>query len=209
MALDQATREFLKSVMEAAGADAPPTWEMTPAQAREAFTLDPGIFGAAPEMHRVENITIPTADGASIPARLLIPTPGPQAIFVYLHGGGWVLAGDLEIFDTLARRLAMRIGVAVLLVNYRLAPEFPFPTPVNDCWDALCWAHDHKIGIAGADVPLLVGGDSAGGNMSAVLSRRSRERGGPPIAGQILIYLSPDHHILWKTIRRRYCPRRS
>jgi len=192
MALDQATRDFLKAVAEAAGADAPPTWEMTPVQARETFTLDPEVFGPAPQMHRAEEISIPVSDGTLIPARLLIPTPAPQAIFVYLHGGGWVLAGDLDIFDTLARRLAVRTGAAVLLVNYRLAPEFPFPIPVNDCWDALRWAHSHKIGIAGADVPLLVGGDSAGGNMSAVLARRSRERGGPPIAGQVLIYPVTD-----------------
>jgi len=192
MALDQATQDFLKAMAELAGPDAPPIWELTPTQAREAFTLDPAIYGPAPQMQRVENVTIPLSDDTTIPARLLVPSPSPRAVFVYLHGGGFVLAGDLDIFDTLARRLAVRTGAAVLLVNYRLAPEFPFPIPVNDSWDALCWADTHKSEIAGDDVPLFVGGDSAGGNMSAVLARWSRERSGPPLAGQILIYPSTD-----------------
>jgi len=192
MALDQATRDFLTAMAEIAGADAVPIWEMTPTQARQAFTLDPAIYGAAPKMHRAEEVSIPLRDGAFIPARLLIPTEHPRAVFVYLHGGGFVLAGDLDIFDTLARRLAVRTGAAVLLVGYRLAPEFPFPIPLNDCWDALCWADTHKTEIAGKDVPLLIGGDSAGGNMSAVLSRWVRERNGPLLAAQILIYPSTD-----------------
>jgi len=192
MALDQATQNFLNAMAEIAGPDAIPIWEMTPEQARKAFTLDPAIYGEAPHMHRAEELSLQLGDGTSIPARLLVPAPNPRAIFVYLHGGGFVLAGDLDIFDTLARRLAVRTGAAVLLVGYRLAPEFPFPIPVNDCWNALCWADRHKTEIAGRDVPLLVGGDSAGGNMSAVLARWVRERDGPSLAAQILIYPSTD-----------------
>jgi len=210
MALDQATQALLKSMAEAAGPDPVPPWQMSADELRETFASDPAMFGEPPPMVRTEDIAIPTRDGTSIPGRLLVPAEHPRALFVYLHGGGWVL-GNLSGFDTLARRLARRTRAAVLLVDYRLAPECPFPVPLQDCWDALCWAGAQCRTRLGTDVPLLVGGDSAGGNLSAVLARWTRERGGPELAAQILIYpvtdadftrasyLEPDNQTLLST----------
>jgi len=191
MALDQATQALLTSMAEAAGPNPVPPWQMSADELRQTFASDPAMFGEPPPMARAEDVLIPARDGASIPGRLLVPDGHPRALFVYLHGGGWVL-GNLAGFDTLARRLALRTGAAVLLVDYRLAPEFPFPVPLQDCWDALCWASTQCRARLGADVPLLVGGDSAGGNLGAVLARWTRERGGPELAAQILIYPVTD-----------------
>jgi len=191
MALDWPTQAFLKSMSEAAGPNPTPAWEMEPARLREVFVIDPALFGEPPPMHRVEHIAIPARDGASISARLLVPAEHPRALLVYLHGGGWVL-GEISRYDTLARRLALRTGAAVLLVDYRLAPEHPFPVPVHDCWDALGWADTQCGALLGRKVPLLVGGDSAGGNLAAVVSRHARERGGPELAAQLLIYPVTD-----------------
>jgi len=191
MALDQATRALLKKMADTAGPDPTPAWEMSVARVRETFVFDPSTFGTPPPMYRAEDVTIPTCDGGPIPGRLLVPVEHPKALFVYLHGGGWVL-GSLARFDTLARRLAARTGAAVLLVDYRLAPEHPFPVPLNDSRDALCWADAECGRLLGAKVPLLVGGDSAGGNLAAVLAHWARERGGPQLAAQILIYPVTD-----------------
>jgi len=189
MALDQATQAFLTSMAEARGPT--PAWEMPPERVREIFVIDPALFGDPPPMHRAEDISIPVRDGGSIPGRLLVPVQHPRALLVYLHGGGWVL-GKLSSFETLARRLAARTRAALLLVDYRLAPEYAFPVPVQDCWDALCWANAQCSALLGADVPLLVGGDSAGGNLSAVVSRWAQGRGGPKLSAQILIYPVTD-----------------
>jgi len=191
MTLDSATQALLKSMAEAAGSDLTPPWKMSPEQVRKGRVLDPALFGDPPPMQHTRDIAIPTCDGSSIPGRLLVPTDHPRALLVYLHGGGWVL-GDLSRFDTLGRRLAHRTGTAVLLVDYRLAPEFPFPIPVQDCWDALRWASAQCHALLGKTVPLLVGGDSAGGNLSAVISRWARDRGAPALAAQILIYPVTD-----------------
>jgi len=189
MALDQATQALFKTMVEAAGPI--PVWEMSAVEVRQARKSDPAIFGTPPPMFRAEDVSIPTRDGSAIPGRLLVPAEHPRALFVYLHGGGWVL-GDLAGYDTLARRLAARTGAATLLVDYRLAPEHPFPVPLHDCWDALCWADEECARLVGEKVPLLVGGDSAGGNLAAVLARWTREQGGPQLAAQVLIYPVTD-----------------
>ena len=112
-------------------------------------------------------------------------------MLVYLHGGGWVLE-DIEGYETLGRQLATKSGAAVVLVNYRKAPEHPFPTPVEDAWTALQWAAGNVERIAGDRVPLFVGGDSAGGNLAAVTAIRARDNGAPELAGQMLLYPATD-----------------
>jgi len=189
MALDQATQTLFQAMREAAGPT--PVWEMSAADVRKARAVDPAIFGPPPPMCRTEDVNIPASDGGLIPARLLVPVEHPKALFVYLHGGGWVL-GDLAGYDTLGRQLAAHTGAAVLLVDYRLAPEHPFPVPLQDCWDALCWADAECARLIGARLPLLAGGDSAGGNLAAVLARWAREQGGPQLAAQVLIYPVTD-----------------
>ncbi|WP_020070478.1 alpha/beta hydrolase [Paraburkholderia caledonica] len=142
-------------------------------------------------MARAEDVAIPVRDGSSIAARLLVPIRRPRGLLVYVHGGGWVL-GELPGFEAIGRKLAARTGAAVLLVGYRLAPEHPFPIPLQDTWDALQWASTHKVEIAGDEVPLVIAGDSAGGNLAAVVARWARERNSPKLAAQVLVYPVTD-----------------
>jgi acetyl esterase len=124
--------------------------------------------------------------------RILRPAGTPRAIVVYFHGGGWVL-GDIDLqYDYVGRDLANRTGTTVVLVNYRKAPEHPFPAALNDSWTALTWVAEHATDLAPGRVPLIVAGDSAGGNIATVMARWSRDRGGPAIDYQVLIYPVTD-----------------
>jgi acetyl esterase len=142
-------------------------------------------------MARVEDTTIPVV-GGSIAARILVPTVAPRGVFIYFHGGGWVIGGNIDEFDTLGRKLAAGTGCAVVLVDYRLAPEHRYPVAADDSYAALEWTSAHVADIAGSEVPVIVGGDSAGGNLAAVVAQRARDRGGPPVAFQALIYPVTD-----------------
>jgi len=172
-----------------------PLSEMTPTEVRAGTAKLRPMFGQGPQMHRVEAVTIGTGDEA-IDARVLVPQPSPRALIVYFHGGGWV-TGHIDDFDVLARKLAQRSGCAVLLVNYRLAPEHPFPAAVDDAANALAWAalQGRKLlgsGNSGAPLPLIVAGDSAGANLATVVARRARDSGGPEPAAQVLLYPVTD-----------------
>jgi len=174
---------FLQGVQDAGG---PPMYEVSPAEGREMARGLTGLIGDGPAVDVIEDLTIPVA-GAQIAARRYAPT-GAHGTIVWLHGGGWVLDG-VELTDAMCRILANAADAQVVSVDYRVAPEHPFPTPLDDCFDALRWV---AAEIAGSG-PLLVGGDSAGGNMSAVCAVRARDRGGPALAGQILVYPAVDH----------------
>ena len=112
-------------------------------------------------------------------------------MIVYYHGGGWVI-GALDEFDTLGRQLAVRTGAAVALVDYRLAPEHRYPAAAEDAWAALRWVEDNRARFAGSRVPLIVAGDSAGGNLAAIVAQRAKAEGGPDLALQVLIYPVTD-----------------
>jgi acetyl esterase len=145
---------------------------------------------AGPEMAAVRDTRVRVSGGyASV--RVLVPNDRPRAVIVYYHGGGWVLGG-IDDCDALGRRLARRSGSVVILVDYRLAPEYRFPTAVDDAWAALGWAAAHVTELAGEPVPLIVAGDSAGGNLAAVMARRAVAAGGPPVALQVLAYPVTD-----------------
>lgn len=191
MALDEATTAFLTGMAQAAGPDAKPLWELTAAEARIAGSGLKDLYGPGPDVHRTEDHTLAAHDGGHIQVKVLVPQEQPNAVVVYLHGGGWVLE-SIEGYETLGRQLAMKSGAAVVLVNYRKAPEHPFPTPVEDAWTALQWADENMERIAGQRVPLFVGGDSAGGNLAAVTAIRARDNGGPALAGQVLLYPATD-----------------
>jgi acetyl esterase len=142
-------------------------------------------------MARVEEHRVEVSDGI-VPVRVLVPLEPARGVIVYYHGGGWVL-GSIDEYDTMARKLAERTSCAVVLVEYRLAPEHRYPTAVDDSYATLEWAAKRLSKIAGKeDVPLIVAGDSAGGNLAAVMALRARDRGGPPIALQVLIYPVTD-----------------
>jgi cation diffusion facilitator CzcD-associated flavoprotein CzcO/acetyl esterase/lipase len=126
------------------------------------------------------------ADGP-LPYRLYRPaTPGPHPIVVYFHGGGWVLGDELSD-DPFCRDLCRRSGMIVVSVGYRHAPEYRFPTAAEDGYAATRWIAEHATELGGKQGPLLVAGWSAGANVATVTCQLARDRGGPPIAGQLLV----------------------
>lgn len=191
MALDGASLALLAAAREAAGLAGTPVWLMAPQEARRRPGLLADKRRPGPLMHRTENHRLAGYGGATFKIRIHVPQERPGGIFVYLHGGGWVL-NDIDNFDALGRHLAEKSGCAVVLVDYPKAPESRFPAAVEDCWTALEWADEHMHEVAGARVPLFVGGDSAGGNLAAVMALRSRDRNGPQLARQVLIYPVTD-----------------
>lgn len=187
MALDQASVSFLQAAAEAADPNAKPMWEMTPQQVRDAQAAGAVPGEPGPAMYRTENHVFKGADGGEFQVRVHRPTENPHSVLVYLHGGGWVLS-DIDEFDKVTRMLAEQSGATIVMANYRKAPEHPFPTPVEDSWITLKWAADNLGELAMDGAPLYVAGDSAGGNLASVMALRAKERGGPQIARQILIY---------------------
>ena len=175
MALDDATAAWLE---ELSRLRPKPIAELTPAQAREQMSAAMRAQqGPGPEMAKVRDTRVKVA-GAPSRSAYSLPAEHPAGVIVYFHGGGWVL-GSIEDSDVLGRHLAQRTGCAVVLVGYRLAPEYRYPTAVEDSWAALRWADQHMDSLAGARVPLIVAGDSAGGNLAAVVARRAAQRGWP------------------------------
>ena len=136
---------------------------------------------------KVENRSIPGRQGA-IPVRIYRPAgSGSRPVVVFFHGGGWVLGG-LKGHNAICRRIAAENKCVLMAVDYRLAPQHPFPAAVEDAYDATCWAGSHTAELGAAPEKVIVMGDSAGGNLSAVVSLMARDAGEPPIAGQVLIY---------------------
>ncbi|MFN0090417.1 MAG: alpha/beta hydrolase [Acidimicrobiales bacterium] len=188
MALDSATRALLDTMAAAGGK---PLHECTPAEARAFGQALAELAGPAPAMREVLDCEAPGPSGP-VPLRVLTPPQGARGVLVYLHGGGWVI-GTVDEYDTLARKLAERTSCAVVLVEYRLAPEHRFPAAVEDCWAGLEWAAAHAEELTGRAQPaLIVAGDSAGGNLAAVMAQRARDRQGPAVDLQVLIYPVTD-----------------
>jgi acetyl esterase len=164
---------------------------LSPKEARQLFIeTRPASTPQPPAIGVVRNLS---ADG--IPVRVYRPAGVPDAtrlpVLVFFHGGGWVI-GDLDTHDTLCRQLTAEAGISVVAVDYRLAPEHKFPAAADDAWAATKWvvAHAGAIGVDGTK--LAVGGDSAGGNLAAVVALMARDAGGPPIALQALLYPVTD-----------------
>ena len=167
-----------------AAAGAPPLWELSPDEARAGVEANNTMIPVGPDLDSVRDIVIPSQAGG-MPARLYSPSPTAPGVVVYFHGGGWVV-GSLDGWDSSVRALAAASGCDVVSVDYRLAPEHVFPAAADDAYDALAWAASPS-GMAGGR-PLVVAGDSAGGNLAAVSALRARDFGGPPIALQVLVY---------------------
>ncbi|KAB1198520.1 MULTISPECIES: alpha/beta hydrolase [Haloferax] len=153
----------------------------------------------APDVERVTNIEIPGPAGA-IPVRVYHPDPDQSPpVLVFFHGGLWAM-GTLDSIDGVCRRLARRTGHVVVSVDYRLAPEHPFPAGLEDCVRATEWVADNATGIGATPDRLAVAGTSAGGNLAAATCLYVREFGGPAIERQVLLYpmtdLSDDHDSL-------------
>lgn len=191
MALDQATTDFLSGMAENGGK---PLHKMAPDEARTMTAGLKEMYGPGPEMSQVWETRASAEDGFPVPIRVLVPHAEPRGLILYFHGGGWVI-GAIDEFDTLGRQLAERTGCAVALVDYRLAPEHRYPTAVQDAWASVRWADEHLEQFTGSRVPLIVAGDSAGGNLAAVVAQRAREQTGPELSLQVLIYPVTDHDL--------------
>jgi acetyl esterase len=183
----------------------PPIETLSPAEARQAFLASRPILQPDPEP--VGEIVALQAEGAAgpIPLRLYrgrgADKGKPQPALIYFHGGGWVI-GDLESHDQLCRALANAIPSIVVSVDYRLAPEHRFPAAAEDAIAATRWIAGNaaRLGIDGSR--LAVGGDSAGGNLATVVAIDARDRGGPRLAMQLLIYPSTDMRMGWPSLER-------
>ncbi|MEM1120190.1 MAG: alpha/beta hydrolase [Bacteroidota bacterium] len=140
---------------------------------------------------RIENRAIITKEH-SIPIRIYADSRAENLpILVYYHGGGWVV-GDLETHDGICRQLAKSANILVVSVDYRLAPEYPFPVPLEDAYQSLIWLAENGTTLGGNPQKIAVGGDSAGGNLAAAVALKARDENGPTIAFQALIYPVTD-----------------
>jgi acetyl esterase len=180
-------RQAQQILADRAAAGVPPTWELTPAEARKGLAATRSLIGPGPAVARVRDIVLPGQAGG-IPARVYEPVPDPPGAVVYYHGGGWVI-GSVDDWDAVCRALAISSGCSLLSVDYRLAPEHRFPAAVDDAYDALVWAATELA----AGRPLVLAGDSAGGNLAAVTALRARDSFGPSVALQALVYPMTDH----------------
>ncbi len=160
--------------------------ELTPAQIRSAFNNNRMLPASVEPVGRAYHLQIPV-DGAMITLRVYQPVgDGPFPVLLWMHGGGWVV-GSLEENDGVCRRLCKEAGAVVVSVDYRLAPEAPFPAAAEDTYAALCWVAANGDKLNADTSRIAVGGESAGGNLAAVASLISRDRGGPAITFQVLI----------------------
>jgi len=186
MPLDPLVKAFLD---KAAAIPRPKAWEMAPAMARQSFAAMMKLTGPKDvAVGRIENFTIP-GPGGPLRARAYSPIAavGPQPALIYFHGGGFVVGG-LESHDGLCRLIAAEGGFKVIAVDYRLAPEHPWPAAVDDAWGAFQWieANAADIGVDGGRIAM--GGDSAGGMLTAIVTQLARGKAKPRIAYQMLLF---------------------
>ena len=178
----------------AAASGRPELYELTPAEARrQVLEMIKPLAGEPRPVGRRIDRSIP-GPGGEIPIRLYLPTAAAAAllpVLVYFHGGGFVI-GDLESHDHVCRWLCEQAQCLVVSVDYRLAPEHPFPAAVDDAYAATEWVAANVEELGGDPARLAVGGDSAGGNLATVVSRLTRDAGGPAIGYQLLIYPATD-----------------
>jgi acetyl esterase len=178
----------LVEALDATPRDAPPSVaELRDEHERGA----PELSGPAPAIARISDLAIAGPHG-EIPLRAYAPaTAGGLPVVVYLHGGGWTV-GSIASYDGMGRALARAAGAVVVSVGYRLAPEHPFPTAIDEAVAALRWAGEHGAAIGGDPARLAVAGDSSGATLATVAARRLRDAGGPALRMQALVYPPAD-----------------
>ena len=155
------------------------------------------VFGPVPDV-AWEDRELPGPSGP-VPVRVYRPGDEPAPVFLYFHGGGWVLGG-LNTHHGVCATLAQQAGCVVCSVDYRMAPEHRFPAAVDDAWAATTWAAEHMDDLGGKPDALAVGGDSAGGNLAAVCALKARDIG-LPLALQLLVYPVTDADLDTSTYR--------
>ena len=178
-----------RALIEAMDASFPKLHEM-PSGTEARRRIVEAMHDVEPErepVHHVEDRNI-AVDGGEIAVRIYRPNDEPDLpVVVFFHGGGWVLC-NLESHDAMARRMANTSGCIVVATDYRLAPEHRYPTAAEDCYAALQWAHENAASFGGDATRLAIFGDSAGGNLAAVVAQMARDRGNPDLRLQILAY---------------------
>ncbi len=169
-----------------------PIHEMTTEEARASHDDIADRFGGGTEpIGQIEDSEIEGPAG-KLPVRIYTPEgDGPFPILVYFHGGGWTV-GNCTSSDPFVQRLSNRAGCVAVSVEYRLAPEHPFPAATEDAYSAIQWVADNADRICGNEQQIAVGGDAAGGTLAAVVSLMARDRGGPSLAYQLLYYAAFD-----------------
>jgi acetyl esterase len=187
MPLDPQVQKFLT---EMAVAPQPPMHELSPAAARQQMIDATAALGQPQAVDSIEDRAV-SGSGGEIPVRIYKPAGQRLPVIVYYHGGGWVI-GNLDTHDGYCRALANAAGAIVVSVDYRLAPEHKYPAAAEDAYVATCWASENASAIGGRSGPLAVGGDSAGGNLAAAVALMARDRRGPAIGCQLLIYPITD-----------------
>ena len=190
MPVDPAAQVLLDQLAEAGGPDIS---EQTPEEARamiEGFAM---MQLGAPEPPVVFDRTVP-GPGGDIPVRVYAAEGDNLPVLVFFHGGGWVV-GNIVSHDGVCKQLLAELGDAVVVaVDYRLAPEHKYPAAADDCYAATAWVAENADQIGGDGARIAVCGDSAGGNLSAVVAQMARDKGGPAIAAQILHVPVTDHN---------------
>lgn len=190
MPLDPIAKKYLDLV---ARANPAPVEQLTPAEARSQMTPPARPL---PEVASIENRQIAGPEG-DLGIRIYTPSTASDAVrqsrplLVFFHGGGWVV-GDLNTHDGLCRHLANAAEAVTISVDYRRAPEDKYPAAVEDAYTAICWAAENARELGANPARLVVSGDSAGGNLAAVAALMARDRGGPRIAHQVLLYPVAD-----------------
>lgn len=181
--IDPQVKKFLEMFYKG-----PAIQTMNPQTVRRRNALLPKLEIETAALKSIEDKFISIDEDAEIKVRIYTPMGnGPYPLLIYYHGGGWVL-GDIELADASCRMIANKTGRIVVSVDYRLAPEYKFPVPLNDCYTALEWVSNNATSINGNAYDIAVCGDSAGGNLATAVSMMSKKQNGPTILAQVLIY---------------------
>ena len=182
----------------AAQSQLPPYYEVPPAVARRFYRDTRGALTPDPPAVESVQLLLAQGPGGPVPMRAYRPKGAGQdevlPALLYIHGGGWVI-GDLDTHDVVCRTLANGARCAVFSVEYRKAPESPFPAAVDDCFSALTFVFENGKNLRINTAKIAVGGDSAGGNLAAVMTLMARDAGGPAISFQLLIYPGVDQRM--------------
>ncbi|MFS8049454.1 alpha/beta hydrolase [Rhizobium sp. BR 314] len=185
MTLDSDIAAFLKRI-----ASAPPLESLSLEEARAASKGLVQLQGPTEQVAQIDTFSVSTVDGAAILVRIykpIVPLSDPAPVIVFAHGGGWFRC-TLDDYDNPCRSLANATECVVASVDYRLAPEFKFPTPLEDYYAAVSWVAANAQKIGADPSRLIVAGDSAGGNLAAAAASMARDRNGPNIVHQLLFY---------------------